>query len=1180
MNLNSTSWIILFFALQSFAADELTKFSAKNLENKAEIEGFGYKTANLILLDKILKDQNLAHRIAPISVAVPNFIGISSQEVKNLLEHASIDVNQEWLHIIEKHTNDLNLEKILEEKNLPLSFIAASELLSAQIEVAFDFLANHVDLTQMPKLSHFLDEAHTHNWRVMARSTGKEDTDKLANAGGNFSEANIDPSLSSVLRGIGRVIASYFKEKSLSQRVIAGDHTILEIPLTPVLIQRMVGEELDGAKQADKIPTGCVVYSEEPSGRVSTISTLQCSYGHNEGVVQSLVPLDTFYIDEHEEIKTIIKNKFERIIPKSGTFALEKIENPKNIIETPSLRKESAIAIHKVTKAIASFYEKAMDIELVYMPSTKTIYVVQARPIVYKKNNKAPSYFTNITQFKSESSTKIMTIIPGDAAVEKITDKSEIIVADTLDKARILYTSGSHILRTQVKAVVVSKNVDATSHAAAVFRGDGKIVAQTTEVGSIEKILKRTPLDLYLDPQRGLLLDLSQGEFAGKSLDELFQKRELQQGWLNYPIPLLLSVGAHHEKYCLKSQEPLAKENECQIDILRHSVAEFSNKLDTLRHQSSCSTQTFDCLGAKMTASLVLDKMENLNMHAHKLVEDLRDNSDSKALKHLFTTRFLETLVYQPNNKNYVDAFSIESIEDEVHAIDQFIKKLQILVDNKMISLKIMEDSDFFVLAKAGEHSALTSETANEFIIFCDKLLSNKDNNQRQEFLKMMHSYIELDIFPLWLNSFFITDLKFIKSEGKEGYEFTFLKKQLDDYQKLSSAAQEILFQKRAFNTTDFEKWEDPKKFISSRGELKKSIEFFTQERILNPKSKIEELMILQTLTHFIELFDLSIKALKSSQKYGDLNRIENLRIKVENFHKLIKDFQALLEPLVEALPSWKLLRQPGQFVSDQSQWLYNLRIRQSVGDKGLKIDQKQFYPSAEFNVKNAAINARQCNDKSCYVHTLEDKFTLIHQSLLAVLSLKISNNLWDRLILPPTFRKLYEDISNQASAYLTGVQMADSRLSVNLNIPYRQHSLRIMLSYNKTNDTTDLEAIFSGDTEYNRWEWVSAYFSLVANVFGFRYEVHKMDSNGLNCQLWNIDPAEPQEIVSLLKTAATITYARAIGGSGYVDFPFSHLFAVNPSALRKWMDDSLKNNDYAVVGLANALEKFLAKKP
>ena len=79
----------------------------------------------------------------------------------------------------------------------------------------------------------------------MVRSTGEEDTVDMANPGGNKSVAAVKLDSIAISNAIGVVVASYISEKSLTQRLLSGDD-ISKPSFMPVLIQRMIGEKLNG----------------------------------------------------------------------------------------------------------------------------------------------------------------------------------------------------------------------------------------------------------------------------------------------------------------------------------------------------------------------------------------------------------------------------------------------------------------------------------------------------------------------------------------------------------------------------------------------------------------------------------------------------------------------------------------------------------------------------------------------------------------------------------------------------------------------------------------------------------------------------------------------------------------------------------------------------------------------
>lgn len=133
---------------------------------------------------------------------------------------------------------------------------------------------------------------------IIVRSTGKEDTEDNSNAGGNESIPFIAADPMHISTTIGRVLASYFGEKSVSQRLLAGDKSLLteEIPFLPVLLQTMVMEQDDDEreKSPDDIPRSGVLFTNQMN-TARDVTLIQTGIGNNEGVVSSQVPVDSYY---------------------------------------------------------------------------------------------------------------------------------------------------------------------------------------------------------------------------------------------------------------------------------------------------------------------------------------------------------------------------------------------------------------------------------------------------------------------------------------------------------------------------------------------------------------------------------------------------------------------------------------------------------------------------------------------------------------------------------------------------------------------------------------------------------------------------------------------------------------------------------------------------------------------
>ncbi|MEI6531533.1 MAG: PEP/pyruvate-binding domain-containing protein, partial [Chlamydiota bacterium] len=164
--------------------------------------------------------------------------------------------------------------------------------------------------------------------KLMVRSSGDEDRPESANAGGNLSLPS-DPERKAVIHAIGQVVASYFSEKSLEQRLLGGED-ITVFPLCSVLIQELIGES------AEAIPCSFVMYSKESGMDTAGLVHIQATYGHGEGIVESRVPFDSYYMSGGHLTSTTIAHKPVRLRKGEGS-GLDIVTNSETIADQPVL---------------------------------------------------------------------------------------------------------------------------------------------------------------------------------------------------------------------------------------------------------------------------------------------------------------------------------------------------------------------------------------------------------------------------------------------------------------------------------------------------------------------------------------------------------------------------------------------------------------------------------------------------------------------------------------------------------------------------------------------------------------------------------------------------------------------------------------------------------------------------
>jgi hypothetical protein len=928
----------------------------------------------------------------------------------------------------------MTLGNALSEKTLPLELLNASRALAHKIQESFDNLSPR-DIA-IPALESFLEKASQERWRLVVRSTGKEDTDKLANAGGNRSELNVSPKLRSVLHSIGSVIASYFEEKSLSQRTLAGDQSIFDLPLTPVLVQRMVGEQLGGVKNPKLIPSGCVVYTVEPAAYApnqtngpKNITTLQCSFGSNEGVVQSLVPLDTFYVEENGSIKSLIKDKFKRIIPvkNESKFSLAQTQNPSSLQKEPSLNKDTILAVSNASRKIDTFYKKRMDIELVYIPQEQTIYIVQARPLVFKPRKDQPSFIANPKEFKLEDTLSFISIIPGDSSVQKITSKDQILIEPTLKDALDTYTKADKNFKSKIIAIFAEKEVDTTSHEAAVFRGDGKIVVQSRLNEKLESWLHESDVDILLDVQRGLVFDLSKSDFAGQNLEELFTKQEIKYGWVNYPLPMMVSVGlSQDEDYCVAEK---LKDEDCKNLGFENPIREFEQQIQEMREKAECQESQSGCLEGKLLAQTEIEKMEKLYAHAHALLLETSTKiaNNKSELDVLFSKRFLESILYQEPSEELRDAYSFKSIQEDI-TNKKWILDEMILpkVKSKVISDSILKNPIAFNLAFEGLRASYSETTGTLWI----KLLDTLQAAQLDQVTSFVQQMKDLNILEDWINT------------KKDDQHLTWT--HIEQSQKTFHESEKYLgiLRKKLKNLKAFSlsRWENPDDYAKNRKEYDEEFtKYFTSNEFLETQTSMELYAKISAMEEFVFLFDMTGKTLRGASKfYASKSSL------VKNFKELVKSYLSILVSWVARTPSIKVPSRSSapDFVSMIERDFRNVIYSSSD-------DEIHLYPSADFSVMAIALGAPN-SWFTYYPRVAEDFFTFSHQSCNAIINYLIQEEMAPFQSIPNKMTELSNDILKfWDTVKQTTHQTSREKLETQFYMPLgRAHQALLTLSY------------------------------------------------------------------------------------------------------------------------------------
>jgi len=1031
---------IAVFAANIFATNAKAFINQKQLDQVAQEEGFGYKTANLLelqnLVNSTLKSQLLK---MGFNIQVPLFVGITSNQIHEILKNKDLDIDKLWQEIVASYVEQEKATQFLEQGRLPEDFIKASEVLGQKVEDVFES-ATEQDSFFSEKVEQFLNQAQKENWPLMVRSTGKEDRKELSNAGGNYTQINVNPQKADILRAMGTVVKSYLQKKSLLQRVKAKDVTIFDLPFTPGLMQKMVGQEDKDDKDIKNIPVGCVVYTKEATAKTKDISVIKCSFGHNEGVVNNKVNVDSFYVDSKGCFYGVVKVKTKRLIPTdSGLIA---IENPSQIQNAMVIDEKVILAIKFVAQNIELHYGEPMDLELIYEPGSKTINLVQARPIPEVQNQIKPSYVSCefIKELEQKNVLRCSTVGAAGGMVQRVTNKNQILIADTLNEALKIYNSNLKDFDAKViKVVVVKKEAESMSHAAAIFRGDGIAILLKEDLGKLKTLVNQENIDLIVDSQQEVIIDIS-----SKKLKNLFEVGVIKNGWTTHPLPEQISIlqrsfkksSNFSEFYPEKSLKDL-------IQILKKD-----SKANALKSLSSILFRIQHQIDQKAEKSF-LEKFELVWSNAAYIAKNIEQSLDLPAydVNRLYAINFLSAVLFQEKNSNIVNCFSFKSVLEEQERDKAFIEKqLLPLMSSGQVPKELLQKTPFFKYAKLGYTAAVTLEIKNSWLTFIDQIIKKATNQQKHNFIELMDDILSLDLMPEWLNNLFMQTYEDLAQDYIACLEELYTK-----FFKDKDLLAKIINKKKEIASFDLSGWERPDKYEQQLKNFDDNfLSFFLSDEFSSVSfdDKFVFSAFLQLLNKFIECFDKSIKTLKGSVQYACVEE------KVYNFRQMVGRFLDFSRKNAELL-----LKKVNRKYNLVNYYENVMKVYAKASDK----DRRELYPTDNFDVKDALILniLRGKNFSLGRLECLEDLNTLAHQNLLGVVSfvceLGKSEHVND--IKPPVIKNLESKFLPLVFPYAYSMQPEITQhdektvIRFNYHIVLQNHTLDLRLGYEVQND-------------------------------------------------------------------------------------------------------------------------------
>lgn len=1052
----------------------LDKISFERQDFNKRVTNFGNKTAHLEELKKIVDTINQSKQYHNNLFAVPSFFGISHDVIVNFLKSVYVDqknvfdiILTEWARL--QHAQE-NQEKLCPTTKTILAHTRS------HIKKAFEHKIFEItDAPEQKKFSEFVEKI-PHNRLLMVRSTGCEDSITSSNAGGNESVPSAtDPR--AISSAIGRVIASYFSEKSIAQRLIMHD-PLEHVPFMPVLLQEMVQEE------SNQMVISGIIFSQEAEGQTPEVVSIDACWGFGEGIVSGLVGCDRFSLSPSGHIHSLIAVKHNRTGFDNQNNSIL-VANPENLQHVPCLDKEQLWALDKIARAAEYHFKYPQDLEFVIQ--NNIINIVQTRPIVHP--NVQPSYVKEEYINQSNESTQnslVPVFIIGTAggAAQIIYQSKEIIIAQRTQQALDTFLKCKH--KKSIKAIIIGEQISCMSHAATIFRGAGKIVLYAENINSLRSNIQKN-IPFIIDAQRGALIPFKKCAQFSEPLSAIEHN-----AWLVHPLPKKISIlpcYINTDKVCCAQQ--IVPENvlpnasmrsllqqlrvaktECQIlDILKTVRWRVEQKIrkGSQLHQDLCNAQmdTDEHLQVKLH-TIYTCFLESLDEIVSFMPHWLSNSDNQSRISWLYPQLFLEALIEQVPQAQFVSDDSLSALLKRAYDDKAWVEKLGLAGQpHRAYCVQLAHYSEY----------ALTDETAKLWLNYIKQFHLLSTQNQ-ESMMKLISTLTDFNIMPLWINRL----ENFVDSRDQLGVQLI-TDKLLEEF----AQAQEILnlinplFKKLQTLSTDefIHGFEQPKLFEKHSALLVDCpFKYLLSDQLVSDYKRsppLAQQILLTVMTSYAHLFDLSIKALNGSQLYEDDCELQVLRFKqlLEKFLILLRTYASLMD-----------------------------QETQEQISEGIKC--------AQFRIVNAttAQCELRCSEKFSVINptsyrinpmTLEDSFTLIHQLILLTIAhlqgIQNSNKM-AQLSTPqlvddtvkaicalPQTRKGYK-------VYCLGYNIDNKQLKYFFNIPLNVHSGTAQVVYDLEKKSTELhiQLITYEGKSGDRWRWCLSACYLFSEIMGIPF--------------------------------------------------------------------------------------------
>lgn len=1148
--------------------------------------------------------QNIGSRVASWMPQIKNMlpssvakIVIAPQSVYTLLKDHGLDLATEWQKIIS--TTCLNKNEILETKKLPDAFLQSAEQLANNVDALFGTLArDHVSTLDFETIS-FINNAAKNNTMLIVRSTGKEDTEDVANAGGNQTVPNVQPTEANVLKACGNVVSSYLRSKSLIQRCNAGDKTIFDLPFVPVLIQEMITEPQAGLAEAQEIPQCGVMYTTERQTDMNGIMHCEITYGNNEAVVdpvhQGRVAHDTFYVSKNS-VQAMIKEKKERLVPTEK--GLDYTQNPELLVSTPAVHHHTLHNLYTLAHELERYYGQPQDVEFIINHNDKVINLVQSRPYQKRRFTIEPQYITSLASIDPNNIVRGTPCIIADCKVRVITNPAQIIIHETMAGALDAYEKNS----VPNAVALIRQPGGILSHQGAILASENVITLVTDQLETLHAWLKQDNLCLLVDIQRGVVINATG-----------YAMPEISNGWLNHPIVIDESITSWNQKNtvrCLLDKvlahfpDDLSKEDlpflsaqeitnllelvkegdtaaieQSLITLLCHVYALIYRQQYILYEEKPIITRqvpedegmTVDTGEPEtLTTRTILDlaplhhaHLDELNKLFHHMLatsnQILQQRTHApRSLQRLYPTASFERSLTGNASINSVHSYSALSATHNHQALCTFVKDtIAPLAINDTTMQVLVNNSTFLGIAHEGYSAANTPELGNLWISFIARLAADQTNHG--QFLAMYALIKNLDVLPWWMNISFYQASKSLD---------TCLTSLIQEFKNSEHALKNLQLQKTVIAGINHLDWDNPDHVTKQLpGFINNTIKSFTTGIYADRDAFAAQSPLMQCATAclmntFVDLFDSIIKTVK-------------IRKNVTIVRQMVQVFFSLVEPWAHLIPDGGMTYHENYAINRYVAYVKNILVKRTISEDEL-------VSSADFSVLPAALGATTALDRHLrFNSTLEDCFTLTHQSLLNIVNALMTPCI-DKLLLPKNLADFdialkKVNLPSQARTSqplvmkLIGVSCSKNTIELLYNLPLRNHSSQFKLIYSKKSNTIELDCRFFGPRP-QRFHNILTYLKITGLFEEFIVRNDSVNNNGLLCRLYFKDTFNPTILDSWMNEANDMTFTEDDS------IPQGLLEKINTKALAHIDFSQIPINEFTTKFIANFFIALIEK--